>query len=159
MHRPIPDVPALAPDHTGTSAAPWTAITGVAAALVLVAWAGPAPRSNAADATPAVECRISHPPGTPRLTTVMLVNASRQTLPAGTIWAWAPAGGDPLSGERRVLNAPLASGAAVRVVSAVPAVALRCRAAVLGAQPARGGAALSAALRVAALDEGGWSPR
>ena len=124
--------PALAEPAALT--APWTAVASVAAALALVAWAGTEPDTTAGGTQP-LECRIGHPAGRAHVTTVMLVNTTRQTLPAGTVWAWAPAGGNPQRGEQHLLAQPLARGSAVRVESALPAVALRCRAALLSAPP------------------------
>ena len=123
-----------APAAVAWHTAPWIAIGGVAAALALVAWADTA-QETAAGGAPALECHISHPVGSGSATTVMLVNATSDTLPAGTVWAWAPAGGDPQQGEQRVLTQPLGPGGAVRVQSVVPAVALRCRATLMAAPP------------------------
>ena len=122
-----------APAARSFHAAPWAAVAGLATALALVAWAGSGPDTGAPAA--ALECRISHPAGNGNTTTVMLVNVTPHTLPAGTVWAWSPAGGDPQGGEQRVLTAPLANGGAVLVQSAVPAVALRCRAALVATPP------------------------
>jgi hypothetical protein len=135
MHSPT-SAPAsaepLAAALAETPATPWAALCGVVAGLALVAWAGAGPGLATGDA-PGLECRIKHPAGSATVTTVMLVNTSGHTLPAGTEWAWAAAGGDPQRGERHWLSQPLPPGGAVRVPSTMPAVALRCRAALRAA--------------------------